>query len=66
LGPDPSIDEMRDRFRSDLEALPTKARRLARPEHVTVRHSEALVALTAQTRVDALERAGLGEPLASD
>jgi len=64
--PHPSLDEMRTRFSKDLAATPTKAKRLAHPEHVTVRHSDALMALTNETRDDALERAGLMEPRGSD
>ena len=59
VGSDPSLAEMRARFTHDLDALPTKARRLVHPEHVTVRHSEALRALTDATRRDALTREGL-------
>lgn len=66
LRPDPSLDEMRARFAADLAAAPVKAKRLSRPERVTVRHSEALRVLTHETREDALERAGLGEPRAAD
>ncbi len=57
---DPTIPEMRGLFTSDLEELPSKARRLSRPEPVAVRHSDDLLALTETTRRDALERAGLG------
>ena len=57
---------MRTRFATDLEALPAKARRLSHPEHVRVLHSQALQALTAETREEALERAGIGEPRGSD
>jgi nicotinate phosphoribosyltransferase len=64
--PDPSLDEMRARFAADMEAAPTKAKRLSHPEHVRVRHSEALRALTDETRDEALERAGLTEPRGSD
>lgn len=64
--PDPGLDEMRERFSADLAAAPDKAKRLAHPEHVTVRHSEALRAMTDETRDEALERAGLTEPRGSD
>jgi nicotinate phosphoribosyltransferase len=64
--PDPPLDEMRARFTADLEAAPTKAKRLSHPEHVRVRHSEALRALTDETRDEALERAGLTEQRGSD
>ena len=64
--PDPSLDEMRARFVADLDALPTKAKRLSHPERVEVRHSDALRALTRDTRDDVLNRAGLFEPRASD
>jgi nicotinate phosphoribosyltransferase len=59
LDPDPPVADLRARFERDLAALPTKARRLAHPEHVRVRHSDALSALTVETRADALERAGI-------
>lgn len=62
IGDDPDLDAMRVRFVADLAALPTKARRLAHPERISVRHSDALVALTARTREEALERAGLDTP----
>jgi hypothetical protein len=65
LAPSPSIEELRRRFDADLAAVPTKARRLAHPEHVRVRHSSDLIALTRETSEDALERAGL-EPRSSD
>jgi nicotinate phosphoribosyltransferase len=65
LAPSPSIEELRGRFDADLAAVPTKARRLAHPEHVRVRHSSDLIALTRETSADALERAGL-EPRSSD
>jgi nicotinate phosphoribosyltransferase len=66
VAPSPSLEEMRTRFGTDLEALPAKARRLSHPEHVRVLHSEALQALTAETREEALDRAGIGEPRGSD
>jgi nicotinate phosphoribosyltransferase len=56
LGPSPSLDEMRERFRRDLKALPVKASRLSRPEHVVAHRSEALAALTAQTAEAARRR----------
>jgi len=59
--PTPGIERMRERFREDLRHLPTKAMRLAHPEHVDVRRSAALTALTRETHADALERAGLRE-----
>lgn len=64
--PDPTLDEMRARFSADLEATPTKAKRLFRAEHVRVQHSDALMALTHETREDALLRAGLVESRGSD
>ncbi len=64
--PSPSLDDMRARFAADLATLPTKAKRLAHSEHVTVRPSQALTELTDATRLDALARAGLGEPSGSD
>jgi nicotinate phosphoribosyltransferase len=66
MADDPSLEEMRPRFDADLVAVPTKARRLAHPETVRVLHSEALTALTRETREDSIERAGLGEARASD
>jgi nicotinate phosphoribosyltransferase len=64
--PAPTMDQMRARFAHDLTHAPNKAKRLSRPEHVRVRHSDALQTLTDETREEALERAGLGEPRASD
>ncbi len=64
--PDPPLEEMRGRFLADLTAAPVKAKRLSHPEHVLVRHSEALRALTAETQKDALERAGLADRRATD
>jgi nicotinate phosphoribosyltransferase len=58
-GSAPSIGEMRLRFETDLEALPVDARRLRDAQPVVVRHSDALVALTAKTRDDALKHAGV-------
>lgn len=66
VAPDPSIARMRERFRSDLERLPAKAKRLAHAEHVHVRQSDALTALTRETTEDALLRAGLRERRGSD
>ncbi len=66
VAPEATLDEMRTRFARDLEAAPTKAKRLRHPEHVLVRHSDALRALTDETRDEALERAGLVEPRGSD
>jgi nicotinate phosphoribosyltransferase len=57
--PPASLDAMRERFASDLSALPTKARRLRHAEPVDVRRSSALVALTMSAREDALRRAGV-------
>jgi nicotinate phosphoribosyltransferase len=57
--PAPSLDEMRARFSSDLEALPPSALALRDPLHVVVRHSDALKALTATARADALRHAGV-------
>ena len=65
-GSDPSIELMRDRFLADLHHLPTKAKRLAHPEHAGVRRSAALTALTRETQADALERAGLRENRGDD
>jgi nicotinate phosphoribosyltransferase len=61
LRPSPSLEAMRGRFAADLTALPTKAKRLIHPERVEIRHSEALRALTEETRDDAIGRAGLQE-----
>jgi nicotinate phosphoribosyltransferase len=59
VGAAPTIDEMRERFRRDLEGVPEHARRLRDPGAVMVRHSGALDALTNRTRDEALRRAGL-------
>jgi nicotinate phosphoribosyltransferase len=59
VGPTPSLDEMRSRFQTDVAALPAEARRLSEPVPVEVRRSDALEALTAQAREDAIRRAGL-------
>jgi nicotinate phosphoribosyltransferase len=56
LARDPTIDEMRARFADDLAALPHKAKRLARPEHVIAHRTEALAALTAETTAATLRR----------
>jgi nicotinate phosphoribosyltransferase len=55
-GSAPSIGEMRERFDADLAALPAGARRLRDATPVSVRHSDALTALTASTRDDALRK----------
>jgi hypothetical protein len=49
---------MRARFQADLGALPAAARQLRDAVPVEVRHSDALVALTASTRDEALRRSG--------
>jgi nicotinate phosphoribosyltransferase len=64
--PDPDIPAIRERFRADLERVPAKARRLQHAERVTVERSAALRDLTAEAREDALDRAGIGGPRASD
>lgn len=64
--PEPTIEEMHERFVRDLDLAPNKAKRLSHPEHVLTRHSEALQALTHETRDEALERAGILEPRGSD
>lgn len=64
--PNPSLDEIRGRFLADLAVVPTKAKRLSHPEHVVVRHSDALRSLTEETHEDALERAGLNDRRATD
>jgi nicotinate phosphoribosyltransferase len=56
LRPDPSLDEMRARFTDDLAALPHKAKRLSRPEHVVAHRTEALASLTAETTAATLRR----------
>jgi nicotinate phosphoribosyltransferase len=58
LGPAATLPESRARFQRDLEVVPTKARRLMHPEHVMVRRSPALDALTQRTREDAVRRSG--------
>ena len=57
--PAPSLDDMRARFDADLETLPAAATSLRDPRPVTARHSEALRALTATARDDALRHAGV-------
>ncbi len=59
VGPAPSLDEMRSRFQTDLEALPAGARRLLDPEPVEVRPTDALATLTMRARDAAILRAGL-------
>jgi nicotinate phosphoribosyltransferase len=56
VGRDPTIDEMRERFRADLDALPGGARRLHEPEHAEVARSERLLQLIERTRAEALRR----------
>jgi nicotinate phosphoribosyltransferase len=51
-----TIADMRARFERDLKALPHKAAKLARPEHVIVHRTEQLAALTAETTQAALRR----------
>jgi nicotinate phosphoribosyltransferase len=51
-----SIADMRAKFERDLKALPHKAAKLARPEHVIVHRTERLAALTAETTQAALRR----------
>ena len=57
---------MRATFRADLENLPAKARRLAHPEHIHPRRSQALAALTHAAQEDALGRAGLSRMRGGD
>ena len=57
--PAPSIREMRERFDADLAALPATARRLRDATPIVVQPSDALEALTARARDDAIHRAGL-------
>jgi nicotinate phosphoribosyltransferase len=66
VDPAQPLRTMRHRFQEELLRLPTKAKRLSHPEHVTVRHSSALEELTSRTQMDALARAGLHEPQGSD
>ena len=56
FAPDEGLDAARDRFRADLEGVPTASLRLMHPEHVQVPHSEALLALTERTREEAVRR----------
>jgi hypothetical protein len=56
VGGSPTIEDMRARFERDLEALPHKAAKLARPEHVIVHRTEGLAELTAETKEAALRR----------
>jgi nicotinate phosphoribosyltransferase len=56
LGDPLTIADMRARFDRDLKALPHKAAKLARPEHVIVHRTEELAALTAETTQAALRR----------
>jgi nicotinate phosphoribosyltransferase len=62
----PPLQRLQHRFQEELVRLPTKAKRLAHPEHVRVSRSPALAALTAEAHADALNRAGLSEPRGSD
>jgi nicotinate phosphoribosyltransferase len=66
VNPAPPLRRMQHRFQDELVRLPAKAKRLSHVEHVVVRHSPALAALTAETHADALIRAGLGEARGSD
>ncbi len=59
LGPPPTLEEARDRFRRDLEALPERARRLANPEPPRAKVSPALQALTGEVRERTLRRVGV-------
>ncbi len=56
VAPSPALEASRARFEHDLRTVPAKARRLSHPEHVHVPRSEALQALTARTRDDAMRR----------
>ena len=56
LADPPSIADMRGRFQRDLAALPHKASRLARPEHVVAHRTEALATLTAEVTEAARRR----------
>jgi nicotinate phosphoribosyltransferase len=59
--PSPAIAELRATFERDLARVPTKARRLQHAEHLRVRHTAALDALTARAHLEALEHAGLAD-----
>ena len=50
------LDAARERFRADLQGVPTASLRLTHPEHVQVPHSAALRALTQRTREEAVRR----------
>jgi nicotinate phosphoribosyltransferase len=57
--PAASLDEMRTRFRTDLDAVPAQARRIVDPSPVAARRTDALATLTSQAREAAILRAGL-------
>jgi nicotinate phosphoribosyltransferase len=63
--PSPALARLRETFAADLERVPAKARRLQHAEHLEVRRSDALEALTARAHADALDRAGLDGPQGS-
>jgi nicotinate phosphoribosyltransferase len=54
----PSLGAAQEWFHADLATVPTKARRLMHPEHVSVPKSEALKALTERTSAEARARSG--------
>jgi len=58
-GPHRTLETARALFRADLERLPAHARRIADPEPVSPRTSDALADLSRRARAEALGRAGL-------
>ena len=56
IHPAPSLDAIRDRFQTDLSALPETARQLRDPEQIRVPRSERLQELTERTRGESLRR----------
>jgi nicotinate phosphoribosyltransferase len=61
IEPEP-VAAMRERFEVDLGTVPASARRLAHPEPVVARRSQALLELTRRAGEEALLRAGLRTP----
>jgi hypothetical protein len=59
LAPAPSLADANARFRADLERVPETARRIADPEPVWSRDSDALRELTERAKTDALAKAGV-------
>ncbi len=58
-GPRRTLETARALFRADVDGLPEGARRIADPEPVSPRISDALAELTERARDDALRRAGV-------